>query len=416
MSEEIINKKNEITEAKQNVPAEISIEDLFPIVEIPQTTLEKYKKIPLASIASLGGVFSQIPEAARTITQTNIKQVAPGLQLFVGTNPKNVSGLLQFGQYGTSGNIMQVNSQGRNVIAGRLKFLPVNSLPEVETVATQIPFDPMLPMIAIAVMAIDKKLNDIQASIEDVLQFLELDKQAKQRGNLRKLAEIADEYKSHCEDKTFCLNRNNIIQAIQVEALQNIEFYQNKISTELQKQKTLHIFKDANDLLNTLSQQFAEYQLSCYEYAYCAFFDIMLRKDFNKDSIDACIHKMSALAEKYNIVYERCHSQIEGYRKSAVESRIFKGISAASTGLGRAISSIPKIKDGPVDEALIKAGKSITEKTDKISSDKLKYIEIFADNRLQTFIENLNTVKQLYNSENSVLTDGENLFVLNTAS
>ena len=71
----------------------------------------------------------------------------------------------------------------------------------------------------------EQKLDKIQESVENVLRFLELEKQARQRGNLRKLAEIADDYKVYCEDETFCNSRNQIVQQIQVNALQDIEFY-----------------------------------------------------------------------------------------------------------------------------------------------------------------------------------------------
>lgn len=137
--------------------------------------------------------------------------------LFVGINPKGIPGYLIENQYGTDGNIMQINEQGKRIIAGRMRFKPVDStLPVKETVQTTTPYDPTLMIIAVAIMEINKKLDKLQSSVDAVLKFLELEKQAKQRGNLRKLAEIADDYKVKCEDKDFCTNRNFIVQKIQL--------------------------------------------------------------------------------------------------------------------------------------------------------------------------------------------------------
>ena len=79
--------------------------------------------------------------------------------------------------------------------------------------------------IAVALMEINKKLDGIQSSIDEVLRFLETDKQAKQRGNLQTLAEIMEDFKRKGNDADFCKSRNHTVQEIQRDARQDIEFY-----------------------------------------------------------------------------------------------------------------------------------------------------------------------------------------------
>lgn len=386
--------------------------DLFPIVRIPEVQLEDYRKIPLAGIGALGTAFAFLPESARQIVTTRTQQIATKETLFVGVNPKGVLGFLRENQYGTVGNIMQVNEQGKQVIAGRMRFKAINGLPVTETSKITMPLNPTLMVVAVAVMAAEQKLDKIQESVENVLRFLELEKQARQRGNLRKLAEIADDYKVYCEDETFCNSRNQIVQQIQVNALQDIEFYHEKVSSALQKKKWLHIGKDADGLINAVIHEFAEYQLACYLYGYCSFLDIMLRKDFSEISLSRASDKMLEISKKYDALYAECRSQLEKYQLSAVEAKILDGVSAIVTGAGKAIGAIPKVKDGTLDETLIETGKNIGDKKNNAVSDKLELISDFADSRVSSFIENLHSIDSMCRKENSLITDGENLYVL----
>ena len=272
----------------------------FPVVRVQPNQLAAYKQIPLAGLASLGTAFSQLPEGARTVVQTVTKQVATNETLFVGINPKGVQGFLRADANGTVGNIMQINAQGKQVIAGRMRFKPVDGIPVNETMSTVMPVDPMLMVVAIALMTIEQKLDGIQKSVEEVLQFLKLEKQSAQRGNLNMLAEIMDEFKHNCHNEQFCLSRLQAVLAIKKDAHRDILFYQEQIAMELQKQKSFHGAKDSRDLLDAVSYQFAEYQLACHLYAYSSFLDIMLQGNFEATAIESVTNKMMDMAKRYN--------------------------------------------------------------------------------------------------------------------
>ena len=97
------------------------------------------------------------------------------------------------------------------------------------------------------------------------------------------------------------------------------------------------------------------------------------------------------------------------------ETKIVGGIGIAAKGLGIAIAAVPVLREGPVDEALIKAGESIGEYNRDAVQRKLQAFEIFEANRMMPFVENLQSVNILYNEENAMITDGVNLYLMQPA-
>ncbi len=389
--------------------------EAFPIVRVQPNQLSAYKQIPLAGLASMGAAFAQLPESARTVVQTVTKNVATNETLFVGINPKGIQGFLRADANGTVGNIMQINAQGKQVIAGRMRFKPVDGIPMNETISTVMPVDPMLMVVAIALMTIEQKLDGIQKSVEEVLQFLKLEKQSVQRGNLNMLAEIMEEYKHNCHNEQFCLSRLQAVLAIKKDSHRDILFYQEQVEAELQKQKVLHGAKDSQDLLDAVSYQFAEYQLACHLYAYSSFLDIMLQGNFDAAAIESVTEKMINLSKRYEALYSDCHAQIAKYHRSAIEAQIIGGIGLATKGLGKAIAAVPIIREGPVDEALISAGDSIGKFNRDAVQKKLQVFETFEVTRMEPFIENLQSVNMMHNTENAMITDGTHLYLLQSA-
>ncbi|MGM9614492.1 MAG: hypothetical protein ACI3W7_03040 [Oscillospiraceae bacterium] len=386
--------------------------DAFPVVKLQESQLAAYRQIPLTGLAALGTAFAQLPESARTIVESKTKTIATNQTVFVGINPKGISGFLRENEFGTTGNIMQVNPQGKQVIAGRMRFKPIDGLPVNETTTTVMPVDPMLMVVAVALISIEKKLESIQESVEEVIQYLKLEKQSSQRGNLNMLSEIMDDYKLNCQNEQFCLSRLQAVLAIKKDAHKDILFYQEQISAELQKQKGLHGAKSTQNLIDAVTYQFAEYQLACHLYAFSSFLDIMLQGNFDSASIESVTDKMIAMAKRYKALYADCHAQIAKYQRSSIEAQLVGGIGVAAKGLGKVIASVPVIRDGPVDEALISAGNSIGEFNRDTVQRKLQAFEMFEDNRMNHFIENLQSVNLLHNTKNAMITDGIHLYLL----
>lgn len=385
-----------------NVIGEMNFADYFTVEEISESELNKAKKISLTDIASLGAVFSQIPEVAQAIVAAITDDPTKKEKLYRGIWPKGADGKLAFKDGVTLGHIMHKNEQGKNVIVARMKFEPVDD---------ELPINPTMIAIAVALMEINRKLDGIQSSIDEVLRFLETDKQANQRGNLRTLAEIMEDFKRKGNDADFCKSRNHTVQEIQRDARHDIEFYKTRIETAVNKKKTFHSRKDVREYVDSITTNFAEYQLACYLYAYSTFLDTVLRKDFEEESIDSCRSKIIRIAEGYDALFRECRAQIASYQRNSAENKVVGGIGKTAGTLGKAIRNIPVIEKGPVDELLLNAGDALRDANKDTVKTQVNNLEILENNRMGDFLNGIGVVGALCSRKSAMITDGTSLYV-----
>lgn len=392
-----------------NVINAMDFSDGFAVEEISERALNKAKKIPLSNLVLLGTAFSQMSEAART-TVTTVTSEMKMENLYVGIWPEGANGRLSINKIGaTVGNIM-----GEKGIDSRMLFKPIGEVSVENTITSIKSIDPTMMAVAVALMEINKKLDGIQSSIDEVLRFLESDKQANQRGNLRTLAEIMEDFKRKGNDSKFCENRNHTVQEIQRDARHDIEFYKTRIETAVNKKKTFHLRKDIREYVDSIATNFAEYQLACYLYAYSAFLDTVLRKDFEEGSIDSCRNKITRIAEDYDALFRECRAQIASYQRSSVGNKMVGGIGKTADTLGKAIRSIPVIEKGPVDELLLDAGGVLRDANKDTVKTQVNNLEILENNRMGDFLNGIGVVGALCNRKSAMITDGMNLYVFDS--
>lgn len=401
------------TEASRDINSEIinvinamDFADGFTVEKISEMELNKAKKIPISNLALLGTAFSQMSEAART-TVTTVTSEIKMENLYRGIWPEGANGRLAFNINGaTVGNIM-----GEKGIDSRMLFKPIGEVSVENTITSIKSINPTMIAIAVALMEINKKLDGIQNSIDEVLRFLETDKQAKQRGNLQTLAEIMEDFKRKGNDADFCKSRNHTVQEIQRDARQDIEFYKTRIETAVNKKKTFHLRKDIREYVDSIVTNFAEYHLACYLYAYSTFLDTVLRKDFVEGSIDSCRNRITRIAEDYDALFRECRAQIASYQRSSAENKVVGGIGKTAGTLGKAIRSIPVIEKGSMDELLLNAGNVLRDANKDTVKAQVNNLEVLENNRMGDFLNGIGVVGALCSRKSAMITDGMNLYV-----
>lgn len=412
------NRSQSSNSSQQNdaLQALIAYED-FPIIRESEVDMHQYKKLPIASIAALGSAFASIPASARTVVQTVSTNIDTSVPLFIGISTKSVpDGFLIDKGLGTVGNVMRINEQGKRVIASRLRFKQLeNGLPVRKTIETTTPFNPTTLMIGAALMAVDQKLDTLQKTTEEILQFLKLEKQSRQRGNLNTLHEVLEEYKRSCNDEKLCGLRCMDVQTIRRKAQQDILFYQEQIARHIQEQKSIHINQQAQTLLSSVKNEFCEYQLACYIYAFSMYLDVMLRRDFDAASLEAASNRMSEYAQRYTALYSECLMQIERYCSRSVESQFYSCLGSISKTLADKASDVPLLKKGKIDGMLTDASKSLDKCNEELLAKGMDHFTSLKDHKMSDFIENLHLLDRLHNQPNSLLTDGSSLYLLDTA-
>ena len=104
--------------------------------------------------------------------------------------------------------------------------------------------------------------------------------------------------------------------------------------------------------LDELMKDFKYYRLSLFTFSMSSLIEIMLSGNFKEENILSIKEEIQKLAFTYREVYGECSVYLEGMEKSSVESNLLKGVSVTSKAVGKFIGSIPKLKDGQIDERL----------------------------------------------------------------
>ena len=385
--------------------------DLFPAVNMADINIAQYKRIPFADIGVLGAAFAQLPASARTIVQSVETTIKGGQQLFVGVNPKGVQGFLRMGSNGTNGNIMRFNGHGaQQVIAGRLCFKPVNGIAGIETTSTVMPIDPTTMMIAVALIAIEKRFDDLQKSVDQIMQFLVRDKQATQRGNLNTLTEILSEYKLGNMDEKRCATLAVQVEAIHAEANKGILFWESSIKDLLAKPQG-----QLQELVNKVLSSMAEYQLAIYLFGFSFLLSVLLQDLYSAEQLDEIESKMTLHAERYRSLCEQCRRFLTEKQRADFIPAARDKLGGLLNQVGKAIEANPVFGKGQVDEWLIQQSESLS---DMNRQDVAHLIESFApleEEKIQPFLDSIHTMNVIHNQPNGMLMDEESFYLLTTA-
>ena len=200
----------------------------------------EYKKYPIENISALG----------------------------VATEPL-VSAMKELGgQAGTSG-IYRVNTKGLEMFQSQGGY--IGALQNVnggvgggQAVMTPLSCDTTMMFMAMALMTIEKKLDDIKALQEEMLEFMKAKEKANLRGNMNTLLDILKNYKFNCNNDKYKTNKHILVQDIRRSAEQSILLYRDLIMTMLAKKELLHSDQEISLKLKKANENFNEYQISIY--------------------------------------------------------------------------------------------------------------------------------------------------------
>lgn len=115
------------------------------------------------------------------------------------------------------------------------------------------------------------------------------------------------------------------------------------------------------------------------------------------------------------LLERECRSQIASYQRTAIEAQLLGRLGNVAKTVGQKIAAVPVLSKGPVDETLISAGESIGKFNKDAVAKKLEVFAPLEDSRMLTFIENVRRLDLLYNRADGMITDGENLYIMEVA-
>lgn len=281
---------------------------------------------------------------------------------------------------------------------------------------TQVPLDPTMLCMAVALMAIEKKLDAIHETQKEILAFLELKEEAKLKGNLNALTDVLNNYKYNWENDKYKDHKHILVQDIKRESEQSIILYREQLTKALNKKAMFRSGQEVKSTLNKTMTRLNDYQLALYTFSFSSFLEIMLLENFDTNYLRSIAGKIQEYSGDYTTLYEKCAEKIEKDSKTSLEGYALKGLSKISNGTGKIVEKIPVISRSQIDENFIKVG-GIIQGLDIIRTQKI--MQILSDSQtdyIGSFVESIQTIDNLFNQTMQLMFDSENIYIAKVAT
>ena len=281
---------------------------------------------------------------------------------------------------------------------------------------TQVPLDPTMLCMAVALMTVEKKLNAIYETQKEILAFLEMKEESKLKGNLNALADVLNNYKFNWDNEKYKDHKHILIQDIKREAEQSIILYREQLTIALDKKALFHSAQEVKSTLNKTIARINDYQLALYSFSFSSFLEVMLLENFDTNYLNSIANKIQEYSDDYAELYEKYAAKLEKDLKTSLEGYALKGLSKISGGAGKIVEKIPVISKSQLDENLIK----VSGKLQDVDINRTQNVmQILADSQtdyISSFVENIHTIDNLYNQPMQLMFDSENIYIAKIAS
>ena len=387
---DMISLNNEIQENKDNaILRMMSDTAIYPMLQESEVGVSNYTPLPLSRLAAYGTAFQPLATAVQTAVSG-----AGGSGIYY----VNTAGKTMFQMKGTNNFIGSLQTSTGMVGGGQAQMTPLVC-------------DPTMLFMAAALANIEKKLDAIQNMQKEMMDFLVQKEKSDLKGNLNFLFDVFNNYKYNWKNEMY-KNSNHIkVLDIRQEAEKKIAFYREQIIAKVNKKSFIHTDQTVNKQLQSVQDQFKDYQLALYLLGFSSFLEVMLLGNFDADYLTGISDKLEKYSLKYRELYTKCYDEIEIYSSTSVQSSMLKGIAKASTSVGKFVEKIPVISKGQADEALIAAGDKLDELNDGKLRKQMRSLIEHQSNSIRPFIENIDTVNELCNKPVQLLIDKDNLYI-----
>ena len=402
---EITPNDNDRTDLVREALANIRIE-LAP-VEIP-ASIGSAKKIPLSSLALAGGALTSLSPAFRTITQTiTVPNDGTLLKAYTADGiPLRISDLQAFKKPGTGA----LGSQYTNGSFSQAHLFKADA--QAFTSTTILPIDPVTLATAIAIADINKKLDGIQKTVGEILDYLKLQKQSELQAALQTLVDALNDYGVNCSNERYMGSAHEQVLAIKRLALEQLNMHRPLVESKLSAKAPMELRAVVESRMDAALDELKQYQLATYTYCFSVFMDPMLSDNFSHAKLETTVEKIRKASLEYRELYTKCYDAIESSARDSVDNALLGSVASAGKALSKVVAATPVGDHTPIDEALKGAGNGL----DKFNSDQnnrlLEKLREAKSPDVFAFQEHTEFVDDLYNKPSSILTDGQNLYLV----
>lgn len=367
-----------LTELSNAVDLRPSVQVEYALADIKDTFMSSpLAKIPFTEIAALGGSFSGV-------VNTLITPGAEGIYRCVF--PKGISGTLAVAKDGSGALGAIINESG---IAGQARWIPVDKAIGPACVKAA--------LVAVAVLAVVKQVNDIKDGQKEIIGILERDKKSQLLADYDILSSYMDDYKYYWENEADVIVNLNQVKNIKRNAQKDIRSYGEQIEELIRSKKNLLKMQPVSQKVGRLLDRFVHYKLALHVFALSEYMEVMLSKNFQTEYLEKVSNDIRENAEKFIELYTQCYDKVEALKKEAFTAQAANRAAKATKFVGDIIGKIPVVKNGPVDEFLIGLGDTIDEAEKKQLEKTLTFFMQYKDSGLLPVAEHIDTINRLSN-------------------
>lgn len=358
--------------------------------------------MPIAQLATLGAGVSSLIPALHTVTQTTTV---------------NTQGLYYLANAGV-GDALKVARNGNSWGAlkcadGTSKMAQFQSAgPLTATSTATVPIDPATMLMAVALFSIEQKLDSIEEMQKQILTFLEVEKESEIEADVETLVSMISKFKYNWDNEHYLQSNHKMVLDLQRTARKNMLSYQKQVTEVLNSKQLVVAQMKVKSTLKDLLKKFKYYRLSLYTFSLSSLLEIMLSGNFKEEYITGIKEEIESLSMTYRDLYGKCSEYLERLGNSALEANLLKGIGSASNAVGRLIGSIPKIKDGQVDEFLQDSGERLKNNAVGMERNVVKAFAEISNPGTGVFTEKMRDMILIYNHTAEICFDDKQIYLI----
>lgn len=392
MSEKFEGTK-EITERKNKILKAMTNFEIHPTIIEEEVSLEKYTKVPISQFINLGTGFEPLAAAFQKVVKDN----GTTSGLYNVTIPKGAH-LAKFKNgSGFLGSVLK----GNGAVGGG------------QAILNPLVFNPTMLFTAAALASMDKKLDNIQQMQRDFLEILRKKDESSLKGNLKFLTGVLRDYKYNWNNATYVNSQLTIVMQIKKEAFQQIDYYRDLITIEINKKSFFNKDKWLNKQLEEIQYWFKYYQLALYLYSFSSYLGVILLKNFDQGYLDSISDEIKDYSLMYNKLSEVSYKQVDEYIKSSLQSKVRWGLTSTSRIIENSLGTDQSFKKFAIKNFTL--FNEIQEKKYlERREQNMKELKVFLDKQddyIRPFLENIDTVNKLYNQSIDLVFNEENVYI-----
>lgn len=358
--------------------------------------------MPIAQLATLGAGVSSLLPAFKTVTQTSAV-AADGLYRVANAG---VGDVLKAAKDGTFWGAFKTSN-------GASKMAKLESVSDLTSTTTSVAaINPATIMMAVALFSIEQKLGSIAEMEQQILSFLEIEKESEIEADIETLSAVINKYKYNWDNEHFIASNHKLVIDIQRTARKHMNTYQKQVSDILSSKKRIVSQSKVNDTLNDLLRKFKYYRLTMFTFSMASFMEVMLSGDFKEENILLVKSELEKLSVTYREIFSRCSMYLEELSDASVETTLLKGVGTVSKAAGKFIDAIPKIRDGLVDEFLLERGTKLYGDAARIERQAVETFAEISNPGVWMFIEKLNDMIQIFGRTEEICFDDKNIYLI----